>query len=396
MKEFELRVTDFCELKDLNNRERSQIITKVKIEDMLLDFLDYYKINPRDQNLETKVSKMIKKTLMSDPGSFQEKNSGISISAESVVYDKENGVVKIKFSDIELHGIMDGGHTYKIICNCIRSGKPLSKNGIDPYVIIKFYCGYNRDEILGIIEALNSVAKINTLSTANQHGVFDSLKEVLKDQVYADRIVWKKNQPVDGKGIDGAEIVSIVNMFNPDIYDITDRKIAPTIFYISKESSLKKYMALDDIDSSISKMASIIPKIIELRDCIETTLPEGSRKYMGRTYSKYKGNQHTYESLFFKNKIRCMVPNGFIFPILSAFRLLVQVDSVEHRWKTDPIEVWKELKERFLNIILDEPGTADNIGKRANIYNHLADQVELYLNRISIEKEKEANKRIIF
>ena len=72
--------------------------------------------NPRKQNLDTKVAKKIKVSLLSETDrNFYILNRGILLSAASIVYDNINNIVTIAFDDPLVHGNVDGGHTYKVI-----------------------------------------------------------------------------------------------------------------------------------------------------------------------------------------------------------------------------------------------------------------------------------------
>ena len=101
------------------NREIPE--TKPQMYEMLIDVKRIPRnipmmTNPRDQNLNTKVAKKIKATLNDDRDhNFYLLNRGLLISAKSVVYDNVNSAVTVTFSDLSVHGDVDGGHTYKII-----------------------------------------------------------------------------------------------------------------------------------------------------------------------------------------------------------------------------------------------------------------------------------------
>lgn len=72
--------------------------------------------NPRSQNLDTKVAKKIKESLINHVDrNFYLLNRGILLSAASINFDNVNSIVSIEFEDITVHGNVDGGHTYKVI-----------------------------------------------------------------------------------------------------------------------------------------------------------------------------------------------------------------------------------------------------------------------------------------
>lgn len=73
--------------------------------------------NPRDQKLTSGVAQAIQESLESNDGYFHLKNRGIVLSAKSCTYNNATKKVTINFTDESLHGNIDGGHTYKIICD---------------------------------------------------------------------------------------------------------------------------------------------------------------------------------------------------------------------------------------------------------------------------------------
>ena len=98
--------------------------------------------NPRDQKLTSNVAKAITDSLLSNDGYFHLKNRGIVLSAESVHYSNKTGLVEINFKDDLYHGNIDGGHTYKIVCEH-------QNEGLDQYVTFEVMTG-----VEDIIESL--------------------------------------------------------------------------------------------------------------------------------------------------------------------------------------------------------------------------------------------------
>lgn len=76
--------------------------------------------NLRDQMLTSGVAQAIKASLESNAGCFYLKNRGIILSAQSCQYNNKIKEVTTNFMDEELHGNVDGGHTYKIVL-CIET-----------------------------------------------------------------------------------------------------------------------------------------------------------------------------------------------------------------------------------------------------------------------------------
>lgn len=74
--------------------------------------------NPREQNLNTNVAKKIKASLLNTAAlDFYLLNRGILLSAKEVTFNNYSNEITIVFEDPEVHGNVDGGHTYRTILN---------------------------------------------------------------------------------------------------------------------------------------------------------------------------------------------------------------------------------------------------------------------------------------
>lgn len=167
--------------------------------------------NPRDQKLISGVAQAIKESLESNDGFFHLKNRGIVLSAKSCTYNNKTKEVTINFTDDMLHGNIDGGHTYKIVCDHRNSG-------LDQYVQFEVMTGVE-DIIEKLAEARNTSVQVDEKSMAELQQKFDPIKEGLEGMPFFTRIAFKQNQQAFDdvtnkrlKMIDAREVVSIINM----------------------------------------------------------------------------------------------------------------------------------------------------------------------------------------
>ena len=93
-------------------------------------------------------------------------------------------------------------------------------------------------------------------------------------------------------------------------------------------------------------MQNIIPDIFKLYDHLEKNM----RKYYsnGVSNKKYgaitgvvskKDGKISFKTKFYQEDIDYLTPNGFIYPILGAFRALLKEEDNKYFWKKDPIKV---------------------------------------------------------
>lgn len=341
----------------------------VKIDDLPKNFP--METNPRDQNLHSNVAIAIRESLESNDGNFHKKNRGLLLSAAGLNYNKTNHEVTIYFDNLVQHGDIDGGHTYKIIQK--HQGQHL-----DQYVRIEVMTGVE-DIIEQLAEARNNSIQVDDTSMAELQNKFDPIKEGIKDMQFYKRIAFKQNQVLLDKNgkrlkmINAREVVSLIMMFDPNLYDDS---VQPTQAYSSKAYMLKKY--LKNVDH-YKKFTDVMPDIFRLYDAVETDFPKSYNmsggKYGRKKYSGYNNNNYVYNAKFSYKEMMYRVPDGLVYPITAAFRSLIQYnnESSKYEWIIDPFKIWDNLKFDLVKSIMDYSNSiGDNpntTGKDPNIWN---------------------------
>lgn len=329
--------------------------------------------NPRDQKLTSPVANAIRESLLSNDGYFHLKNRGIILSADSVQYNNKEKVATIYFSDNMAHGNIDGGHTYKIVCE--HKGEKLEQ-----YVQFEVMTGVE-DIIENLAEARNTSVQVDAKSMAELAQKFDPIKEALEGMPFFKRIAFKQNQVTadDETGkklrmIDAREIVAIVNMFNIAVFDSANHPIQA---YSSKAKMLEMYLENPDI---YRKFVNVMPDIFDLYDAVELEFAEAYNSSGGRygrkKYAGYRDGNVVGKSKFGMKDIAYKIPDGLLYPTVAAFRSLLVYDQEKKKymWKEgkNPIAAWDKCKEdltskimNFASSIGDNPNA---VGKDKNIW----------------------------
>lgn len=326
--------------------------------------------NPRDQKLTSGVAQAIKESLESNDGFFHLKNRGIVLSAKSCTYNNKTKEVTINFTDDMLHGNIDGGHTYKIVCDHRNSG-------LDQYVQFEVMTGVE-DIIEKLAEARNTSVQVDEKSMAELQQKFDPIKEGLEGMPFFTRIAFKQNQQAFDdvtnkrlKMIDAREVVSIINMFNIDKFDAMNHPIKA---YSSKAKMLELYLNNPD---SYRRYVNIMPDIFDLYDAVETEFAtafnETGGRYGRKKYSGYKDGNIIGTSKFGLHDIYYKIPDGLIYPAVAAFRSLVVLnqETDKYEWKNgvNPISVWDRCKSSITSQIMN---FASAIGDNPNAVGKLS------------------------
>jgi len=175
----------------------------------------------------------------------------------------------------------------------------------------------------------------------NLGGEFDELKKALKGAHYWDQIAFKEFE-VDAAGnpkpIDVREIVAILTAFDRDNFSDSSH---PINSYRVKAACLKHFK---DHQSSYKKLYPLAPELLALFDHVRDHLPLLYNKARGQSgdvtggkfgrltgVTVYEGKRS--QRLYYIGKdSKYGVPDGFTYPILGAFRALLEEKRGRYAW----------------------------------------------------------------
>lgn len=394
MTEMKLKAKSFKRMDDPITKKEGHIkhVCYVQANSIPKEILDWMETNPRQQNMDTTVAKIIMKSLRENDN-FHELNRGVVISANDVSYDNKTETVTITLTDLSIHGDIDGGHTLRAIIDASNEGT-IEENR---YVFFEIFTGI--ESPVELASARNTSNQVDIKSIQELEKNFEIIKQVVKGTPFADKISFKMYERGENnvkKTIDVREVIAILMMFFQNVYPCVTKQgtlneVQPVQCYTGKEATLKKFINLgkQEREETITNMSAIIPDIFEIWDKIETNFDEygkeAGKKYLSRKYSKYEKDKKPYISLVSQKPMNYIVPRGLIYPIVGAFRALIHVDpkTGEYTWLKQPQDVLEKLGSRLVGIVLDEKtDSPEYIGKSSNLWNNLFK--ELYIEgRIS-------------
>lgn len=350
--------------------------------------------NPRMQNEKTKVAKKIQTSLTNHTErNFYLLNRGILLSAKSVSYNNEENIVTVLFEDLSVHGNVDGGHTYTII----KDFRDQLEAG-EQYVKVEVLTGIE-DMFEQLAGARNTSVQVNDQSIAELENRFELIKDAFRNERFFSDISYKQN---DVKRIDVGDILAILNLFNIEKYPTDKLSPMPINSYSSKKSCTDYYIEEhkkhenDQTANPYYKMKEIMPQIAKLYDELERRMPEfykgeatGVKKYGSITgVSMVKPGKPKYKSKFYEYDMDYSTPNGFIYPILGAFRALVREKDGKYEWIKDPIKVLDELGNNMvastIQMSRDLGNNPNATGKNSNLWQTLFMQVKMTTMMMSV------------
>lgn len=334
--------------------------------------------NPREQKLTTAVAKKIRNSL-TNPGAsnFYLLNRGLLLSAEKVTFNSKSDTVSVIFADANVHGDIDGGHTYRIIQEC-QSELDYGQQ----YVKIEILTGVE-DMFQELASARNTSTQVQDKSIAELYNRFEIIKQAIKNESFANEVFFEEN--ADGT-VDVSDILALLNLFNVDRYpELNDYAI---VSYNGKKQCIDYYIKqhienAETLANPYVKMSKIMVDIFKLYDQLELNARDyysggiPGKKYGSVTgITKKKEGKPSFKTKFYKNSTDYLTPNGFLMPIMGAFRALVDVDeNGYYYWKKNPFEIMNKLGADLMESTVDMSRTLGNnpnaTGKNKQLWKNL-------------------------
>ncbi len=377
----------------------------VRVSDLPSGLEDFMKVNPRvpsrsKANLLTgPVIAGIKHTLTDDPVDMAIKNQGIYLLADDVEHVKKpggQGVLRIRLTDPERHGIVNGGHTFAAIRDVVENVEDAEARSIeDAYVRLHILQGIDRDKVPEIAEGLNRSKQVDDPSLDNLRGFFKDIQAVMQDQLGADQIAYHQGDDGD---IYVTEILAMLELFNSERFS---QKVHPYRLFGRTKSALEFFEKdMKATPSPIKLLLPQLPEILRLADTLMHGTPEAAKKNgfefgrlaLGKGKRAGSNSHHNTPLHFLGKSMKHRVPRGWLFPMLAAFRANVRWDLEVSRfeWRMPLETLLAGVLEDLVGVCViahrDDNMKPDMVGKRESTYRTCYDKVLLHLlqNQVAI------------
>jgi hypothetical protein len=386
-KSFTFKVESFRKLPDpVAPDDRERYFAICETANLPLDFP--METNPREQNLNSKVAKKIREGFLNikdgEPSTenplLHLLNRGLLISAKCADFNNHNGLLTVEMTDPWRHGLVDGGHTYKIVTSTIRGEQP----PVPQYITLEIITGIE-DDFEAIAGARNTSVQVKQKSLAELEGRLDIVHDLVQGTPFENDIAYVENED---KPIDVENVVALLTLFHTAIHG----EAQPWYTYSIKARTLQVYL---DHEKSYAGLAPIAAKIFQLHDHIKRTFPDYYKSVTGGSFGRlgalkeigYKDGKLSYPLYFSpkKNgdfeKVAHDIPGGFVYPILGAMRVLAEPDSKgKYKWATEPINFYDTVATKLVELTMLASGefgrNAMAVGKSPRhwegLYSHAA------------------------
>ena len=364
----------------------------------LPDGLDeFMRVNPRVPNrtqsgvLSGPVIRGIIETLTESPEDMAIKNQGIHLLVEEADFSRAQGgmgQLRITLTDPDRHGIVNGGHTYAAIRDAIDQADDVERKSLSrAYVRLHILQGLDEAKVAEIAEGLNRSKQVDDPSLANLQGHFDAIREVMAGKPGAETIAYHQGGPGD---IYITEILVMLELFNCEQFD---RKRHPHYLLNRSKSALGFYQK--DLDARPAPTEILVPKlpeILELSDLIKQQTPQAARR-IGFEFGRMKigklragsENNRNIALPFLDSQMAYHVPNGWVYPMLAAFRANADwsLDRRRFEWKVPLRDLVPQVIDDLVRVCVTEHRDnnlpPDKVGKRKSTYVQCYDKVQLHL-----------------
>lgn len=313
----------------------------------LPDLSEWRRINVRDAKETGAVPKAIRETLENNPSMFFFMNRGLVLTAKEVAFDTESGKISVTLENPDLHGLLDGGHTYKVIDTfCAETDRNSLTQDQQAFVRIELLEGFGSEHIIEIVDARNTSNQVKDQSLLELENAFDGIKKEISGAKYANLVAYKEYEIYEGsdgphaKPIDIREIISLLTVFDKDHFGDSTH---PIVAYSQKATCLKRFKQYPD---SYLKIYPLTKQILELWDTIHRDLPtwySSSKQNQGQgsRFGNITGisNKVKPKLQFVGENADYGVPTSFKFPILAAFRSFLEEENGKYVWGNglDPV-----------------------------------------------------------
>lgn len=315
--------------------------------DTIFNIAGWREINVRDPKGSGYVPNQIRTSLLQEQ-SFFLINRGLAISAESVHHDNKSDTLQIAVSDNQVHGLMDGGHTYLQLEN-FKQIK--DERGVDPqYVRIEIVTGLDRAQIVNIVDGRNTSNQVKEVSLENLRDSFRELRKILDAQPYGDKIAYSEYETTtDGRGKTTPKPISVIDVLKC-LVCLDPKSFDDTVHPVEVASRNNRVIAhFREHEEQLRHLYPLVPSMLHLWDTIGENFVDSYNAGGGKA-GRIGGEDRFFKKrtkpgkLYFLGKTTDWAfADGLRLPVFAAFRSAIRDTRGVYSWRIeDPSQFFVE------------------------------------------------------
>ncbi len=343
---------------------------------------------PTEKSLKSSLANDIRETAVEARGLFHLINAGVFLLAESVDFNNNKGLLSFVVDTDKGQGLYNGGHTLKIIEELVRSGfQQAADSGQHQYCNFDIQVGVPVAHLPSIAEGRNFTVPLKEKTLADYQDKFEWVKQALSNKPYKDKIGYVESHD---KPEDIERVICRLTAVNCLVYD---KDTHPIVAYTSKKRCLDLF---EENEAKFKPLAPILPEILELYEhLIAKAKPYYLEHVPGGKFVQFEGAVKKLERKkdilpLTGEEVDYRVADGWLIPLLAAFRALVQVTKGQAGWLVDPKIIYKRIGGRLVRILYETHTTLGKnpnaVGKYENVYRQLYAEVDSELKSYLLER----------
>ncbi len=306
-----------------------------------------YGPNARHASLTSKPAKEMLATLRDDPASFVLKNNGMMVVAESI---RANGeAIELVCNEASPdedgpgHGVLNGGHTYKVIRHALEQRVIYPRVPDEAVVIVTVGIGIPDDDIAKISRARNTSEKVPLHALRELAGDWQILKEYLPP-ASRDLVAFKPNEPgYEDAPFNPTDVVRRLALVNNNLFP-AERAVHPVAAYTSVGSLVTKFER-----EKFLVVAPLLPDVLRLEEHVvkfwEKANGRGPDKLAIITAAS--GCSTESSTLMSGYTASITVADPFVLPVVAAFRVFIR----NGEWVRPIDELWERFGARSVRTL---------------------------------------------
>lgn len=341
--------------------------------------------NPRKQNIDRKVYREIADSLEQgthdkngDRTPFHLKNQGMLVIATDVKRDRNKLSVTFSRGD----GIVNGGHSHKIVS--------VKKHSLKEAQFIKVEILVNVPERYKVPMAKGNNTGIQTTQSTihNLNGHYDWIKKIYEDKpVILNKIKFEQNE--DNKPLPIEDMIGTLAIIDPTLPDPNvEHKGAPGIARHASNVYQNRNILLANYERDLpdfKKFNEILPDVMLFRDFIQKHSPAFWNERGGKAgRCEIFNNKATL--IFMEEEVEDSFDKAILYPIMSAFRQLIEeVDGV-YKWKVPfpkVLSIFEDNAHSLIKMTMDSfkahKSSISQVGRDKSHWDNLYKTLELFL-----------------
>ena len=367
----------------------------------LPDLSEWRKINVRDPKINGAVPKAIRQSLDEDPESFLFKNRGLVVTAKTATFDNESAILTLDLENPDIHGLLDGGHTYRVIKSYCDDIKNETEPTEQAFIRVEILEGFDSEQIKEIVDARNTSNQVKDQSLMELDKRFEGIKAAIAGKSYSNMVAYKEYEIMEGtdgktaKPIDIREIIALMTLFDKDHFGDNNHPIAA---YSQKAACLNKFR---DSQKSYEKIYPLLPDILMLWDKIHRDMriwyenSKAKQNQIGR-FGRITGvtPEKDVKLYFLDETVNDMIPTAFKYPILAALRAFIEEAEDRYHWGTDIEDALdSELGEQLTEVVISnaiELRNPTKLGKSNSVWDQCYSKAQVWYLKSQAAKLRKA------